>query len=517
MNLLASLVIHTANILGIFSDPFEFEGDYGPEVNPIRKQVFELVVSREALMKNLSDSEIKNLIGNDTANTQVINAYRKFLVIQAIQDEINYGPTLGEVATLELLNEIRAKQQEMGYSDADLELILHFLAKYNDKKIFHFLRNNPPALLNLDKTLRDKAAREGKPFDLPILGSTQILEGSTCEELKRNLLHAVFTKENHDLAKSPKSIKQALRKLDKNYLKEYFGGDADNQDLDAFCSHLGQVFFFWLSHSLNLDLVSANPEMIAQINQVKDVFIHTLGDPVSRAETLKSHLLDAGCGILFTQECDTIVPLKLMDEGLFHHVDSQNLKDGTLIILRSDVWEADYDVIPINDYDGAQSGRMNVILATKKDDGQRFLLASCHGNATNPEDGRLQISLVMEKFHQLNDGNLQVLIGIDANTKTDEDVELFMEHLDLLHLTCTQAGPTTIKKRMVTAQNSKSGRFAIDEEDYLITLKPEAGGRYTFSHVTVGFKEERANINQPLPNIHNPSDHYPVGAVLFPL
>ena len=46
MSLLIPIVIHTANILGIFTDPFEFEGDYGPEVNPIRQQVFELVVSR---------------------------------------------------------------------------------------------------------------------------------------------------------------------------------------------------------------------------------------------------------------------------------------------------------------------------------------------------------------------------------------------------------------------------------------------------------------------------------------
>ena len=30
MNLLPCIVIHTANILGIFTDPFEFEGDYGP-------------------------------------------------------------------------------------------------------------------------------------------------------------------------------------------------------------------------------------------------------------------------------------------------------------------------------------------------------------------------------------------------------------------------------------------------------------------------------------------------------
>lgn len=109
---------------------------------------------------------------------------------------------------------------------------------------------------------------------------------------------------------------------------------------------------------------------------------------------------------------------------------------------------------------------------------------------------------------------LQLVIGIDANTKSDQDVEDLKAHLESLGLTATSVGPTTIKQRMVTAQHSKSGRFAVDEEDYLITLKPEHGGAFLLTHETVGFKEEKANIEVPLPNISNPSDHYPVGATL---
>jgi hypothetical protein len=51
----------------------------------------------------------------------------------------------------------------------------------------------------------------------------------------------------------------------------------------------------------------------------------------------------------------------------------------------------------------------------------------------------------------------------------------------------------------------------------MITLPPAFGGQFQFSHVALGFKEERADINQPLPNIHNPLDHYPVSAVMIPL
>ena len=66
MNPLCCLVVFTSNILGSFNDPFEFEGDYGEEMNSVRKDVFELVVSKEALARNLTDSQIKELIQKET-------------------------------------------------------------------------------------------------------------------------------------------------------------------------------------------------------------------------------------------------------------------------------------------------------------------------------------------------------------------------------------------------------------------------------------------------------------------
>jgi hypothetical protein len=159
-----------------------------------------------------------------------------------------------------------------------------------------------------------------------------------------------------------------------------------------------------------------------------------------------------------------------------------------------------------------------VILATQKGSGAKFLLAAAHGNSTRAEDGRLQISKIMEKFQELSvlsgNENLQLVIGIDANTKTEEDVQDLRNHLEALGLTGTDAGPTTIKMRMVTAQHSKAGRFAIDEEDYLILLKPELGGHLKLDSVTVGFQTEPQDPATPLPNINNGSDHYPVGATL---
>lgn len=489
MNLFLCMVVHTANILGILNDPFEFEGDYGPEMNEVRQNVFDQVVAKEALANNL----------------------------HAIHHDENHGPTLAELVTPELIEELKKKQQEfqkIGFTDRDLNHILAFIEHYKGQKIFRFLRNNPSELLSLDKILRDKASREGKSFDLPLLSSTEPLKGQSDLELKKNLMNAVFNLETFALTKSSKVMNSSLSKLPQNYLKNFFGISANNHDLEAFSSPAGQIFFYWMYQALNLHLISVDPAMIQQINKVKDLFAQTLGNPKARAQIFRNQLVAAHSAVVFTQESDAIVPQVLTHDKLFLPIDCQNPQDGTFVFLRSDYWEPDYKIISLEGYEGFKKGRLNVILATQKETGQKFLLASAHGNSTKPEDGRLQISLIMEKFHHLFEGNLQLVIGIDANTKTEEDVKAFREHLNKLGLMTTHVGPTTIKKRMVTAQHSKAGKFAIDEEDYLIILKPENGGLFSFSHLTVGFKEEKPDIHKPLPNKDNPSDHYPVGATL---
>ena len=79
MNCLFCLVVITSNILGSFNDPFEFEGNYGNDVNPIRDYVFEQVVSREALTTNLTDQQIIQLMKNENASAEEIQQYRQQL------------------------------------------------------------------------------------------------------------------------------------------------------------------------------------------------------------------------------------------------------------------------------------------------------------------------------------------------------------------------------------------------------------------------------------------------------
>lgn len=422
----------------------------------------------------------------------------------------------------DLIEQLLKKQQALqgdDFSETDFTNILYFIERYRDQKVFSFFRHNPSDLLSLDKILRDKATRKGLNFDLPILSSTEPLKGESALELKAHLLDSLFTEETLRSAKLKDKLRDAIEKLDPLFLTRYLGQDADNADLLVFTTPAGQVFFYWLYQSLNLHLISQNEAMISQTNKVKQVFVNTLGNPIERAQLFRDKLIAADAGVVFTQESDAIVPQLLTTDGLFHPIDTQNPADGTFVFLRAAIWEPTYQIIAINGYEGYERGRLNVILATKKDTEEKFLLASSHGNSTRAADGRLQIAKIVEKFHQLaklpENNDLQLVIGIDANTKSDEDVGLLRDHLDSLGLVATSVGPTTIKKRMVTAQHPKAGRFAFDEEDYVIVLKPENSGLYQMTDPTVGFQEEKPDPTIALPNIDNPSDHYPIGTTLF--
>ena len=286
MKELFSLVVHTANILGVFTDPFEFEGDYGPKVNPIRQKVFELVVSKEALSRNLTDPQIKDLLQNENANEHEIKNFREFLISQAIEIDSQHGPLISELVTPELIEELIDLQRSLespSFTEEDLHKILDFLNHYNNQKAFRFLKNCPHELISLDKPLRDSASREGRSFDLSILSSTQFLKGKNSDELKRNLLFEVFDEKTLNLTKPGASLEKSLSKSDGNYLKQFFGENADNHDLQAFYSPAGQTFFYWLYHALNLHLISTDPQLIEQVNEVKNIFRQYSWRPKSKS------------------------------------------------------------------------------------------------------------------------------------------------------------------------------------------------------------------------------------------
>lgn len=522
MNYLICLIVFTSNILGSFNDPFEFEGDYGEEINPIREYVFEQVVTKESLVSHLTQLQLEQLMAQEQKNEDILK-YHQRLIRQAVQEDLQHGPTLSELVPNSLIEQLLLKQHALkldGFSEQDINNFIYFISRYGDQKAFAFFRHAPSELLSLDKILRDKASRQGAHFDLPILSSMQPLVGNNAYELKAHLLESLFSPDTLAIVKPQDQLDIIVKQLDPHFLQDYLGDNASADDLKIFTTPAGQVFFYWLYQSLNLHLTAQNTTDITHINHVKETFFKTLGNPTARAQIFRDRLLEANASVVFTQESDTVVPQLLTENGLFHSVEAQNSADGTWVFLQGSFWEAHYQVVSIEDYEGFIKGRLNVILATTKETGEKFLLASAHGNSTRAEDGRLQITKIVEKYHQLarlpENNQLQLIIGIDANTKSREDIECLQQHLETLGLVSTHAGPTTIKKRMVTAQHSKAGRFAIDEEDYILILKQENGGLYQIEETSVGFKNEKPDPKVTLPNKNNPSDHYPVGVKLTP-
>src|SRR4051812_42746336 len=133
-----SFVAHTANILGIFSDPFEFAGDYGPEINPVRDKVFELIVAREAICKNLSDPQVRSLLQQENASHEAVRTYRKYIVERAIEQDRNHGPTWSELIPPALIEELKKKQHDLqsDFNQNELGGFLAFLERYGKEKPF---------------------------------------------------------------------------------------------------------------------------------------------------------------------------------------------------------------------------------------------------------------------------------------------------------------------------------------------------------------------------------------------
>lgn len=502
-------VVTTANILRTFIDPFEFDGNYGPTINPIREKVFKAVVSKEALAKAMSDDEIKKS-----------GLSKKELVALGTKKDKEHGPTLAQVIPQQLMEYIIRKLKTLKKSsEKDVDAITTFIKMHANQKIFYFLRNNPPRLLILDQALKDDAETNEKPFTMPILSSSQPLIGRTNKELKEHLVDAVFTDEvlqlaEKQFAEKEARLKKSIDELPADFLTTYLETAQNNNELHIFYSPAGQAFLYWLYQALNLDLVFADdPSVINQVNNVKESFTATLGDPKRRASLFKEKIIAAQTKVLFTQECDKSVLKSLTINNLFLSIKDQNFKDGTVVLLKSDFWQPDYELIPFEDYDGYKKGELTAILATAKTTQQKFLLAACHGSSTRPEDGRLQIRKIVEKVDQLINEHsepIYLIIGIDANTKTRQDVNDLKQLLDSLGLIATHVGPTTIKRRMVTVQHAKAGKFAVDEEDYIIVKKDQL----SLHNATINFTQSSADPNIALPNMENQSDHYPVSALV---
>ncbi len=503
MNQIICFLVITFNVLSNFVNPFEFDGSYDSKIDPIRKEIFHTLMLEERLVKNLTEEELEREKPKDIE----ANIWKKQLIASAKQRDKQKGLTLSELIPLELYHCLERKYQELELSEKNWRLFDRFYKKYSSKKIFSFWKHSPKGFLSIEKKLSDLSS-------LPIVGSEALLPEKSFEELAIDLMERIFTQERLQSKIYRNDLSKQLTSYPLEDLKDYLGNESSPSDLEPFFSPEGQLLYYWIYESLHLYLVSEK-QLIHDINLVKQHFQKSLADPDIRIEKIKEDLLNKHPSLLFLQECDPRLLEELTGDGFFLTVGEQNVADGTVVLLEKDHWEKEYSLVPIHEYRRSKEGKMNLIIARQKRSHIPFLLASCHGASLDPSDGREQISIIMKKYETLQkkEPNLQLLIGIDANTKSQEEVDSFYNHLESLGLVCTKVGATTIKRRMVTTEQEKAAVYIEDQEEYLITLGENRDRIAMLSKPFLRFDSKEEGL---LPNPSNLSDHYPVGAYIIP-
>lgn len=496
----------TSNLLaGV--DPFEFRGSFGEPIDPIREVVFANLTSMVTLQQR--------------SGTPLMIHGKE---VSPLDYDLNRGPSIGELMTPEHLSTLSSLQRNCSdvFTSDDLASIYAFVEKYKEIKPFYFFRHGSQSYVApLDKRLLDNEMRN----DLSILGSCRLLVGESAHELNRQLLREVFSENVLRLAYPEEQIKPYLINPEAEKQIRINFGTADDytiEDFAFFARPAGQIFSWWLYQATNLNLACSEQGMINGINTVKTLFANTYANPYTRARTFRDRVLSSDTHVVFTQEADAITPQVFCEDGAFLPVDRQRKGDGCYVLLRSDVWDPNYEVIPLEGYKNYSKGRLNVVLATTTQ-GDKFLLASGHGDSNKAEDGREQLNLIVDKYEELLKDpayeGLQLMIGMDANTKRDvkrgkDDVVPFLKLVEERGLQVIRVGPTTVKERVVTAQYGKALVISEDEEDWVIY----GGDKFKLSRPTVGFDridpEAERSIAGPLPNKDNLSDHFAIGASL---
>jgi len=503
---LAKFRVMGANTLKANENPYEFNGELDARSNAIRTDVWNRIVCFSNYYKNVPEGtkDVFNHSGNGV-DSEVNKAE---LAKAAKAKEKTYGPTFSE-----LVNEqfVQTLKECFPNDEAAIDQLKALADKFKDVHVFGFFHNSPIKIA-FDKIINDGLG-DNTLETPPILSSTHRMHEVEIEALKELCQYmAAIPAEmvNEKLSqKKLAEIEGGLNKYDQTKLQEYLGDTATKADLEIFCTPFGQKLFYMLYHWHHRALVQ---DMIPEVNKLNEAFKNTLADPVARANTYVSNIQENRFGVVMIQE----ISQPLID-GLsenFWPIGKQT--EGTegmdsVVFLHKKLWKENYEVISFETY---KDKKKITMVVAESITGEFFAFAACHGDSQKAEDGREQLTHVMDAFWKLKEKHpgIQLVLSTDANTKKKDEVAAFTDHATSLNFDCTDSVPTCFKQRMDTTQ-PKSGTLDSSACDFLLTASAKAGGIWELARQRVGYKETQEN-NSLLPNLAYPSDHFPRSATL---
>ncbi len=360
--------------------------------------------------------------------------------------------------------------------------------------------------------------------NLPTVTSTALLEGANSKELVTCLTQAIFVDQwtGTQLAIDRTQLQSDVIKksLKKTYssqnIERLFGLNSSQhlkvEDFQFFTTMVGQIFLYWMQNAFLLQKVSVKgPELLKTINIVKDAYKKTISDDQARAQFYIGQLNEIKASVVATQECHKAIYAGLCNQYQDPVNDlHQNPLDGTMVFLKKGDWQEGKTISLIDgDKSWEVKGRINGVLAKHINSQIPYLIFSVHSDAKDEQVAFEQIKSILStyKFHQKQNNNLILLVGIDANIKkTTAAFEDFLDANKLVHT--GSLGVTTLKERAITTQYAKAGLKVKSKGDYIL-----AGAETLSAEIT----NQRLGISsdldlQLLPSGDCPSDHFPITA-----
>ena len=266
---------------------------------------------------------------------------------------------------------------------------------------------------------------------------------------------------------------------------------------------------------MNLQLLDGVKGLTKRVNQAKEEFAETMGDPVRRAECFAKKFEKAGADVVCVQECSSTFTRAMAERGYVSteqaKVDGKwktHSKDGSVIFLNTKTMKRKFELLPATKVDNHEDNKLVEIIAKRRGTNQSVFIFDFHGSASNAKQARDFISHAKQAFENADLPANALFVGAgDANPKTAAEMEELGEHIDEEGCQATNVGDTSMKERELTPQHSKTWDAVSMPKDLIVTLK-----KSQLRNQTANFLGYQMAKGTKLPSTEVGSDHIPVGA-----